>query len=130
MSVTITKTPDITVNVSLTIPLTKLESLGGGTIFADGTEQTIVEYVKVGRVIGYIDLSNMTTGDTIVIRQYMKLKTGGEYKKYAEETYSGTQSIPIIYITPKETDYGVKITIQQTAGTYKSFDYNFLKEGE
>jgi len=105
-----------------------LEEHSVGTLTADGTEQTLVEFADLGRIVGYVDLENMEAIDTIVIRQYIKLKYGGAYKKYAEETYSGAQVVPTIYITPKESDYGVKVTLQQTAGTFKSVDYNFLKE--
>jgi hypothetical protein len=116
MSVTATKAP------------ARIFPLKSGTILADGSEQVVVQYTEVGRLVGYIDLQNMGEGDTTIIRQYMKLRAGGDYRKYAEETYSGVQEVPIQYITPKESDYGVRVTLQQTSGAYKSYDFNFLKE--
>lgn len=115
-----------TTNVSVECP--RLDAFQDGTIMADGTEQVLVEYTNVGRIMGYLDLSNMQSGDTLVIRQYMKVVDGGSYKKYAEESYSSVQTIPVIYLTPKESDIGMKITIQQTAGVLRSFDYNFVRE--
>jgi hypothetical protein len=99
-----------------------------GTLTADGTEQTLLEFVGVGIVSGHVDLQNMTTDDTVVIRQYIKVKDDGAYKKYAEEIYAGVQSLPAIHITPKAVDVAMKITLQQTSGSFKSFDYNFIRE--
>jgi len=107
---------------------TLIEPIAKGTITADGTEQTLLEYTEQASVIsGYVDLSEMTLGDTVIIRQYMKTEKDGEYKKYAEETYIGKQDIPLVYITPKVIDVAVKITLQQTAGTFKTFTFSFMR---
>ncbi len=105
-----------------------LQMLKEGTVGADGTEEIMVEQVKIGKTMGYIDLSNLSDGDEVTIRQYIKLKTNGEYREYAEETYSGVQLLPVIYLTLKESNYGIKTTLQQTTGINRSFDYYFLKE--
>jgi hypothetical protein len=115
----------------LSVELTRVVKpvpLARGTLKADGSEQTLVEYKGVGKVYGSVDLQSMQAGDTVVLRQYVKVKDGGEYKKYGQETYSGVQALPIIYFTPKATDVAIKITLQQTAGEFGSFDYNFMKE--
>jgi hypothetical protein len=106
----------------------RVTSLKKGTLIADGTEQTLIEFVGVGIVSGHVDLQNMDEGDTVIIRQYIKVKDDGEYKKYAEETYTGVQTSPVVHITPKAVDVAMKVTLQQTTGNYKSFDYNFIKE--
>jgi len=115
-------------SVSLVVYPAKTAPLKKGTLIADGTEQTLLEFVGVGVISGHIDLQNMKEGDVVIIRQYIKVKEDGEYKKYAEETYTGIQELPVIYITPKAVDIAMKITLQQTSGTYKSFDYNFIRE--
>lgn len=106
----------------------KLKPLSSGTLTADGSEQTLVEYTALGKVIGYMDLSQMQAGDVVLISQYMKLKSGGAYKMYAQEQYTGAQGVPILYIQPKESNFGVTISLHQTSGVFKSYDYNFLKE--
>jgi len=100
-----------------------------GTLTADGTEQTVVEETGTleFKLDGYIDLSNLASGDTVVVREYMKVKSNGSYVKYAEETYSGSQPLPLLHIITKPARYGLKITLQQTSGTYRSFDYQFFK---
>jgi hypothetical protein len=103
------------------------ESFAKGTLVADGSEQVVMEISEAARVSGYISLANMEAGDTVIIMQYVRL-LNGEYKRYASETYTGVQENPIVYITPKELASGMKVTLQQTSGTYKTFDYLFIKE--
>jgi len=103
------------------------EPFAKGTLVADGSEQVVMEISGSVRVSGYISLANMEAGDTVVIRQYIRL-LNGEYKQYASETYTGAQENPIVYITPKELASAIKVTLQQTSGTYKTFDYLFIKE--
>jgi len=115
----------------LSVTITKLAAkhpLAQGTLKANGSEQTVVEFVGVGKVCGSIDLQEMKGGDEVVIRQYVKLKEDGSYKKYWEETYKDVQALPAIYFTPKTTNIGIKITLQQTKGILRNFDYNFTVE--
>jgi hypothetical protein len=97
----------------------------------DGTEKNVVLDEVSGNpsrfLEGYIDLSPMASGDTIVIRQYMKITATGDYVKYAEETYSGAQTLPLLYIVTKPGRYGIKITAQQTAGTNRTLTYQFFR---
>jgi len=107
----------------------RLCELARGTLVADGTEQVVVEHRGAARVVGYVDLHNMEEGDSVVIRQYVRLRPDGPFEKYAEERYDGPQPAPVVYVKPKECGHGVRVTIQQVAGAPKSFDYCFLKEG-
>jgi hypothetical protein len=115
-------------SVIITSAKERLKPIGSGSLFADGTEQTLLEFNGIARITGYVDLSNMTIGDTIIIRQYMKLTSKSNYKKYAEQTLTGVQPEPVLYITPKETDVAILITLQQTTGVFKEFPYNFMEE--
>jgi hypothetical protein len=102
-----------------------------GSVTMDGTEKVVILDEVSGNpqrfLEGYIDLSPMASGDTIVIREYMKITPTGDYVKYAEETYSGTQSIPLLYIVTKPGRYGIKVTAEQTAGTYRTLTYQFFR---
>jgi hypothetical protein len=102
-----------------------------GSVTMDGTEKDVVLDEVTGNpqrfLEGYIDLSQMASGDTIVVRQYMKIASAGSYVQYAEETYSGEQSIPLLYVTSKSGRYGIKVTAQQTAGTYRTLGYQFFR---
>jgi hypothetical protein len=102
-----------------------------GSVAMDGTEKNVVLDEVTNNpsrfLEGYIDLTPMASGDTIVIRQYMKIASAGNYIKYAEETYSGAQTLPLLYITTKSGRYGIKITAQQTAGTNRTLSYQFFR---
>jgi len=105
-----------------------------GTLVADGSEQNLildeVEGNPQRHLEGYLDLSSLQDGDVVIIRQYMKISPTGNYVKYAEETYSGAQSLPLLHIITKPARYGLKLTLQQTQGTYRSFTYQFFRKRE
>jgi len=102
-----------------------------GTLTADGTEQTLVEKdftasPKVCHLDGLVNLVNMQAGDAITIREYMQNKAAGAYGKYAEETYSGAQTIPMLAVITRWARYKIKVTLQQTAGANRAYDYQFF----
>lgn len=103
-----------------------LEVIKEGNLNADGTEQTLVEFTELGKMDGYVGLSNLALGDTVIIRQYQKVY--GVYQQYAEESYSGVQALPAVYITPKSGKDGVKATLQQTLGVFRAFNHCFFRE--
>lgn len=113
---------------TVTININRLSPLKRGNLIADGTEQTLLEFVDVGAVTGYVSLKEMLGGDTVIIRQYMRIEEGGSYEPYASETFTGFQANPTLYFTRKETDLGIKITLEQTAGVFKHFINDFLRE--
>jgi hypothetical protein len=95
----------------------------------DGLEDILVEKTdnKQGLLDGYIDLTPMAGGDTIVIRQYMQVKAAGAYVKYAEETFTGAQTIPLLAIITKTSKTKIKVTAQQTAGVNRTLDSQFYR---
>ena len=110
---------------------TYMDVVAEGTLNADGTEQTVIskEDNKYPFVLAaWLDLSNMEVTDTIILREYVKVKKGGTMVKYDEQSYAGIQPNPALFITSKPSVYGIKITLQQTAGPLKSFDYIVLRQ--
>jgi len=101
-----------------------LELLAEGELRADGSEQTLIRVEYISKIMGYVSLSSIEEGDEVVIRQYFKI--GNVYLLYEEETYTGDNIEPLVYITPKEGD-GIKVTLQQTKGSYKVFPYKFFE---
>jgi hypothetical protein len=104
-----------------------MKIIAQGTVKTDGSEQALVEYIGLATVSGYIDLSSMEEGDEVVIRVYTKIKPDGEWKLYDEGRFYGKQTYPALHILPRVTGYAYKVTLQQTGGSYKSFDYLFVK---
>ena len=102
------------------------------SIVMDGTEMTLVEKTddKMGLLEGYVDLSAMALGDAIVIRQYMKVKTGGNYIQYNEDTYSDVQSSPLLHVVTKAVKTSIMVTAEQTAGVNRTLDVQFFRSKE
>ena len=99
------------------------------SVIMDGSEKTLFEItdVKPGEVEAWVDLTQMGVGDTIIVRYRRKVKAGGSYIKYAEETYSGVQSLSALCIFSKKIFRDLKITAQQTLGSYKTIDCQFIR---
>ena len=94
------------------------------------TEVTLVEKTddKIGILDGYVDLTPMEAGDTVVIRQSMQIKAAGDYVQYAEDTYSDVQTLnPLLHIITKTAKDKIKVTAEQTVGTVKTFDVQFYR---
>ncbi|MEM1879169.1 MAG: hypothetical protein QXJ18_05355 [Desulfurococcaceae archaeon] len=97
-----------------------------GVVEADGTEQTVVEALGPMSLEGYIDLSEMQEGDAVIIKRYVRMTQDGEYKLHASDEYYGRQTEPIVRLPPISGLYGIKVTLQQTSGTYRAFRYLFF----
>jgi len=76
---------------------------------------------------GWIDVSEMAAGDEVVITYYVSLVTPVAYKKYASETLSGVQDNPAFHLVTRPARYGIKVTLNQTAGTLRSFPFQFFR---
>ncbi len=100
-----------------------------GTLTATGAEDTIKEITAiVNKLHCFVDLTAMQAGDTIVVRQYMKIKAAGTFILYAEETYSDVQALPMLYVVTKPAKDGIRITLEQTGGTNRDYDWQTFQE--
>jgi len=99
-----------------------------GTLSATGSEDTVRESTDEGKLHCFIDLTAMEAADSITVRQFMKIKAAGSYIKYAEETYSDVQSLPMLYIITKPSKHGIKVTLEQIAGTNRDYDWETFIE--
>ncbi len=102
------------------------------SITMDGTEKTLFEItdIKSAEVEAWVDLTPMAGGDTIVVRYSRKVKAAGTYAKYAEETYTGAQSLPLLKLTGFKIYRDTKVTAQQTAGTNRTLDVQVIRAVE
>ena len=107
----------------------KVEAASHGTLVADGTEQEVAELLSATPVkfYGWISLDEMDTGDQVTIRTYVK-DEAGDYRVHAVELYEDILEQPMVNLVMK-VDNAYRITLEQTAGTYRNFDYRFFKEG-
>jgi hypothetical protein len=80
-------------------------------------------------VEGWIDLSALGSGDTVVVCEYVAVD-GVNLRRYACVTYSGVQSDPVVRFHSKQllSHMLYRVTVTQTSGTLRSFPYGFLLE--
>lgn len=94
----------------------------------DGTEQTLFENTDLGEFSGYVFLDKIGSGDTVVLRMYIKDVESGVYKLRDLASYSGVQSVPCVGVASCCGKVGLKVTAEQTAGTYKEITHMWFKK--
>ena len=108
----------------------KVRSQGSVTPSALNTETDIInlgnqsdDYI----IEGQIDLSQLDTGDEVIIRVYIAVD-GTNQKLSDEMTFSGRQDIPVVRVVAHTIPYNGKfrVTITQTEGTLREFPYSFI----
>lgn len=70
-----------------------------------------------------IDFSNQTGAETTVIREYYRIKEGGDYIKKDGASFIGVQDPALINIELEPNRFGIKVTIERTAGDAKAYDW-------
>jgi len=102
----------------------------GGTITTDGTEQNVYIHNAPAGVFSprliQLDFTNQTAAETVVVREYYRIKTGGALVKTDETTFIGVQDPLLKSILLKDNRFGVKVTIERTAGGAKDYDYEAI----
>lgn len=109
--------------INNTIPLYERTD---GTLTADGTEQIIYEVTPTVTITPdsiTMSLANMVANDRTIIRMYAKMKSGGSYELIDSQVYTDGKTIPAINITGQPNRYGWKVTLEQTAGVDKDYDW-------
>ncbi|RLI06207.1 hypothetical protein DRO24_05190 [Candidatus Bathyarchaeota archaeon] len=79
-------------------------------------------------VEGYIDLSQMLTGDEVIIEEYMAVD-GANRKLLTKSKFANTQDEPIIRFHSKtiKRDAKYRVQLTQTKGTLRKYPYYFIK---
>lgn len=99
----------------------------GGTVTTDGTEQNVyINNAPAGIYspkIVQIEFTNQTAAETVVIKEYYRIKSGGAYVKLDEVTFTGVQDPLLINVELEPNRYGIKITIEKTGGANKDYDW-------
>lgn len=108
----------------------------GGTVAADGNEQTVYEQAAPAAIwnpaVVYIDLTNMQAGDSITVIEHIKIANGGAYIKHDGVVYTGAQPTnqKLIAVSPvgRKNRWGYKVTLEQTAGVNRNYVWGVIYE--
>jgi len=105
----------------------------GGTLAATGGEDTIYLANAPAGVWEprhvLIDLTNMAGVDDVTIRIYYRIKNGENLILQYEESYLGDQSVDLWEQQLAPNRYGVQVTLEQTAGVNRNYDWEVLYNG-
>lgn len=119
------------VNAGLTLQET------GGLLTADGSEQTLyISNAPLGTyrpVVMFIDLDNMEQGETIEVRVYYRITTGGGLQLQYYSTHTGVDGglgngKKLLAIDLYPNRFGCQVTLEQTADTYRTFRWGIFVE--
>lgn len=70
-----------------------------------------------------LDLSNLASGDTLTVKVYYRLKSGGSYVEEISQAYSDAQSPACVSHDLHENRHGFKVTLTQSAGTARDIGW-------
>lgn len=99
-----------------------------GTLSADGTEQTVftVNPATAGTAVYYLDLVNMASGDTVVVREKVDVDDDGTFSTFASTTFTDAQTESVV---GPSTDFlahssaPFRVTVEQTGGTNRDYPF-------
>jgi hypothetical protein len=101
-----------------------------GDLTATGGEDVLIDDTTNKWFSGYIDLENMASGDTVVIKTYIKVRSTGvsTLALWSTDTYVNAQTTKVIvFAAPMPSDVEFKITLTQTVGTFRVFPWKFYE---
>jgi len=106
--------------------------VGTVTLTALDVETTVIEITGATDdylVEGYIDLSELSSGDKVTIKEYIAVD-GINYKTFINTEFSAPLAESVIRFHTKTLLYNhkYKVTITQTSGTLRSFPFAFIQE--
>lgn len=99
-----------------------------GTQSATGSEDTLYAATTSRVTQLVINVDNMQSGDTIVIREKQKVLSGDSVALVNATTLTGADgSLPdsavVFFTNPLSGSYGVTYTLEQTAGTNRDYKW-------
>jgi hypothetical protein len=107
-----------------------LDAETGGTLAATGAEDTVyINNAPAGifePLIVNIDCTNMAAGDVTVLRSYYRIAAGGNLIKKDEVTLNGAQDPDLKNIILEPNRYGVRVSLQQTAGVNRNYPWEAI----
>ena len=97
----------------------------GAALTSDGTEQNVyVNEAPAGvfrPMCVKLDCTNQTATETVVIRTYYRIAPAGAYVLQDTLTYVGAISPELLNINLEPNRYGVRVTLELTAGTNREY---------
>ncbi len=91
-----------------------------------GTEHTLATLTGAKVYVLVVDTVNLANGDELLLRVKTMLLSAGTSREAYSAGYAHTQGQPIKLSIPVPSDQEYIATLEQTAGTGRSFDWKVL----
>ena len=102
-----------------------------GQTLTDGTEQVLGTFAGSKYYQFSIDLTPLAAAETLKVRWYSKVHSAGTTHRFWLETYTGDYTIqplsPVVDSGPFWIANECKLSIEQTAGSFHTFDWCVLE---
>jgi hypothetical protein len=90
-------------------------------------EHTLDTETTAGVYILVVDMNNLVDGDVVILRIKTKNQTGSTSRLAYQSTFANAQSEINKYSPAIPIDTEIIVTLEQTDGTGRDFDWNLLK---
>jgi hypothetical protein len=100
------------------------ENTGGSQTAVISTEHTLATITTAGTYILWVNTTNMVKGDRLTLRAKVKMRSGSTSTLAYIGRFANAQGVPAKVSIPVDTPFEVVFTLQQTAGTGRSFEWS------
>lgn len=101
---------------------------------ANGTQTSVINTEHILSTLtnnrfymAYVDLTNMALNDTVEIKISIMIKSGGSHITYYKQIFEDVQTDPLIFIPTLPSDISYRLSIKQTEGSPRTFDWRILE---
>ncbi|MEU8158039.1 hypothetical protein AB0B94_30670 [Micromonospora sp. NPDC048986] len=87
------------------------------------TEHTLATITGADTRVLVVDLSPMVAGDSVTLRIKTAVRAGGTERVAYTAIFAGATAVPIAFSPPVPMPTGGTVTLQQTAGTGRTYPW-------
>lgn len=108
--------------------MASLSEVTSGTHTPSGldTEETLTTQTTADVFVLKVNVTNMASGDTVILRAKAKVVSAGSAALEQQETLSGAQTEKVVAMEVA-SPHSVAFTLEQTDGTARAFEWSILK---
>jgi hypothetical protein len=93
-----------------------------------GTEHTLAAGSTTNATyVFHVRLNNLTYGDNVELRVYTMTLAAGSLELIWKSTHTHVPICTVVQSPPVPSDQSIKVSLKQTAGTGRSFDWKLLR---
>ena len=109
--------------------LMTLTETGGTLTSSDGELNLYINNAPAGLFAPrgiFVDFTAHTGGETVKLKSYYRVTSDGGLILNTETEYAGAEDPPLVWLPLKENRYGIKVTLQKTAGAVRDYDWEAI----